>query len=69
MTKSLLIVQSAISHMQTELVRTRNLLTQTAQSVKEIAQKAGFEDEHYFCRLFKMKTGLAPGQWRAPLNT
>ena len=46
------------------LVRARNLLTQTAQSVKKIAQQAGFEDEHYFCRFFKMKTGLTPGQWR-----
>jgi AraC-like DNA-binding protein len=104
--QSLLIVQSAISKMQTELergmdaqalarelnvsyssfrhtfqqhtgssphqyllelrlVRARNLLTQTAQSVKEIAQQAGFEDEHYFCRFFKMKMGLTPGQWRA----
>lgn len=36
----------------------------TAQSVKEIAQQTGFDDEHYFCRFFKLKTGLTPGQWR-----
>jgi two-component system response regulator YesN len=47
------------------LVRARNLLTQTPQSVKEIAQHVGFDDEHYFCRFFKMKTGVTPGQWRA----
>lgn len=46
------------------LVRARNLLTQTELSVKEIAQRAGFEDEHYFCRYFKMKAGMPPGQWR-----
>lgn len=50
--------------LELRLVRARNLLTQTTQSVKEIAQHAGFEDEHYFCRYFKMKTGLTPGQWR-----
>jgi len=33
--------------------------------VKEIAQQTGFEDEHYFCRFFKMKTGLTPGKWRS----
>lgn len=50
--------------LELRLVRARNLLTQTTQSVKEIAQQAGFEDEHYFCRFFKLKTGFTPGQWR-----
>jgi AraC-like DNA-binding protein len=50
--------------LELRLVRARNLLTQTAQSVKEIARLAGFDDEHYFCRFFKMNTGLTPGQWR-----
>jgi AraC-like DNA-binding protein len=47
------------------LVRARNLLTETTLSVKAIAQQAGFDDEHYFCRFFKTKTGLTPGQWRS----
>jgi AraC-like DNA-binding protein len=51
--------------LELRLVRARQLLTQTAQSVKEIAKRAGFDDEHYFCRFFKMKTGLTPGQWRS----
>ena len=51
--------------LELRLVRARNLLTQTAQSVKEIAQQAGFDDEHYFCRFFKMKMGMTPGQWRS----
>jgi AraC-like DNA-binding protein len=50
--------------LELRMVRARNLLTQTAQSIKEIAQQTGFDDEHYFCRFFKMKTGLTPGQWR-----
>jgi AraC-like DNA-binding protein len=51
--------------LELRLMRARNLLTQTAQSVKEIAQQAGFDDEHYFCRFFKTKTGFTPGQWRS----
>ena len=51
--------------LELRLVRARNLLTQTAQSVKEIAQRTGFGDEHYFCRFFKLKLGLTPGQWRS----
>jgi AraC-like DNA-binding protein len=51
--------------LELRLVRARYLLTQTTQSVKEIAKLAGFDDGHYFCRFFKMKTGLTPGQWRS----
>jgi AraC-like DNA-binding protein len=51
--------------LELRLVRARNLLTQTTQSVKEISQQAGFDDEHYFCRFFKKKTGLTPGQCRS----
>jgi AraC-like DNA-binding protein len=54
--------------LELRLVRARNLLTQTTLSVKEIAQQAGFDDEHYFCRFFKMKTGSTPGQWRLALK-
>jgi AraC-like DNA-binding protein len=50
--------------LELRLARARNLLTQTTHSIKEIAQQAGFDDEHYFCRFFKMKTGSTPGQWR-----
>jgi AraC-like DNA-binding protein len=51
--------------LELRLVHSRNLLTQTVQSVKEIAQRVGFDDEHYYCRYFKMKTGMTPGQWRS----
>ena len=51
--------------LELRLVRARNLLKQTALSVKEIAQQTGFKDEHYFCRYFKMKAGMTPGQWRS----
>jgi AraC-like DNA-binding protein len=51
--------------LELRLVRARHLLTQTTQTVKEIAKHTGFDDEHYFCRFFKTKTGLTPGQWRS----
>lgn len=54
--------------LELRLARARNLLEETSLSVKEIAQHAGFEDEHYFCRFFKQKTGLTPGQWRSRLR-
>lgn len=53
--------------LELRVVRARQLLTQTTQSVKEIAKQSGFDDEHYFCRFFKMKTGLTPGQCRSRL--
>jgi AraC-like DNA-binding protein len=33
-------------------------------SVKEAAYKMGFEDQYYFSRLFKNKTGLSPSAWK-----
>lgn len=51
--------------LELRLVRSRYLLSQTTLTVKQIAQDIGFEDEHYFCRLFRKKTGLTPSQWRA----
>jgi AraC-like DNA-binding protein len=49
---------------QIRLGRARTLLSETTLTVKEVAYRCGFESEHYFSRLFKRKTGLAPGEWR-----
>lgn len=51
--------------LELRLVRARNLLAETDLSVKEIAMQTGFEDEHYFSRLFRQKLNLTPGQWRS----
>ena len=51
--------------LELRLVRARNLLAETDLSVKEIALQTGFEDEHYFSRLFRQKLNLTPGQWRS----
>ena len=31
----------------------------------EVAQRAGMEDQSYFSRFFKKKTGLTPSQFRS----
>jgi AraC-like DNA-binding protein len=50
--------------LQLRLGRARALLSETPAPVKEVAFRSGFESEQYFCRLFKSKTGMAPGEWR-----
>jgi AraC-like DNA-binding protein len=50
--------------LELRLARARNLLMHTTQNIYKVAQQVGFEDEGYFSRFFKMKTGLPPGQWR-----
>jgi AraC-like DNA-binding protein len=37
-------------------------------SVKEAAWRMGFEDQYYFSRLFKNKTGIAPSDWKKYSN-
>jgi len=54
--------------LQIKLGRARTLLSDTALTVKEVAFRCGFENEHYFNRLFKRKTGRAPGEWRRSLS-
>jgi AraC-like DNA-binding protein len=51
--------------MEFRIVCARNLLTGTDLSIKEIAMQTGFEDEHYFSRLFRQKLNLTPSQWRS----
>ena len=50
--------------LELRLVRARKLLAETKLAVKEIAMQTGFEDEHYFSRLFRRKLNLTPGQFR-----
>ena len=50
--------------LELRLVRARTLLDETALPVKVIAMQTGFNDEHYFSRLFRRKLKLTPSQWR-----
>lgn len=43
--------------------RAKEILAGGENSVKEIAWQVGFDDQFYFSRLFKKKTGYSPSQW------
>jgi len=49
---------------QVKLAEARTLLATTAQSVAEIARLLGYDDPHYFFRLFKAKCGCTPLAFR-----
>jgi len=50
--------------LQLKVARARRLLTEPNMTIQQAATLSGFESEQYFCRLFKKKTGITPGQWR-----
>ena len=39
-------------------------LLEEGLTVKEVAYRMGFDDQYYFSRLFKNKTGFSPLEWR-----
>lgn len=43
--------------------KAKELLETGDMSIKELSFKLGFEDQYYFSRLFKKKTGVPPSQW------
>ncbi|WP_240539194.1 AraC family transcriptional regulator [Bifidobacterium sp. SO1] len=45
--------------------RARELLSSTTSPVADIAREVGYADPKYFMRVFKRRTGLTPGQYRA----
>jgi AraC-like DNA-binding protein len=44
--------------------KAEDLLEEDNVTVKEVAFQLGFEDQYYFSRLFKNKTGVAPSDWK-----
>jgi len=42
----------------------RRLILETDRRIRQIATDCGFENEYYFSRLFKNKTGLSPESYR-----
>ena len=47
-----------------KIEKSKELLLNTEKNQQEIAFELGFESDYYFNRLFKRKTGLAPGKFR-----
>lgn len=52
-------------HLLLKIEKSKELLLNSTKSQKEIAFELGFESDVYFNRLFKQKTGLAPGKFRS----
>lgn len=57
--------QSAKSHLQKHIIsKAKNLLLSTNNSISEVAYILGFEYPQHFSKLFKLKTGLSPREYR-----
>ena len=48
--------------------RAKRLLSETRQSIIDIAATVGIEDQSYFSRLFKKETGLTPSAFRKKMQ-
>ena len=57
------------SHLQLRVNKAMVLLSGSDTTIKEIGSQTGFEDAHYFSRIFKRKTGYAPEDWRHRFRT
>ena len=51
-------------YIQLKIQRACHILETGDISVKEAALSLGFEDQCYFSRLFKQKTGIPPSEWK-----
>lgn len=51
--------------LQLRIHRAKELLADPDLSIKEISSMMNFENQYYFSRLFKRKTGFSPSQWIA----
>lgn len=57
--------QSVIEYLtQTRLEVGMDLLMRTDRKIGEIAERCGYPDQNYFCRLFRKRYGKAPGEVR-----
>lgn len=50
--------------LQKQVEHSKTLLLNTSKTIKEIAFEMNFQDQYYFSRIFKNKTGLPPSKYR-----
>lgn len=55
--------------MEVRLAKAADLLAQTGLSVGEIASRTGFNQQSYFGKRFKEKTGMTPLEYRKRTGT
>ena len=58
-----------LTNLRVEEAKRRLKLYGKTESVREIAEKAGFTDPYYFSRKFKQKTGMSPREFLNSLNS
>jgi two-component system, response regulator YesN len=46
------------------VAKSRELLRDTNDSIKEICYKIGYSDPNYYCKIFKRVTGMTPTEYR-----
>jgi AraC-like DNA-binding protein len=51
--------------LQIKINKAKTLLREQRYTVKEVAHMLAFENQYYFSRLFKRKTGIAPSMWQS----
>jgi AraC-like DNA-binding protein len=49
--------------LQMRIHRAEELLKTPDVRVKEVAARLNFDNQYYFARFFKKKTGLTPSEW------
>jgi len=47
--------------------RAKELLRTTDANIFEISNSVGYDDQFYFCRIFKKNVGVAPSEYRKTL--
>lgn len=55
--------RTMLQHLRME--HAKNLLLETSLSIKEIAARVGYPQQHDFNRMFNRYAGIAPSKWRA----
>ena len=51
-------------HISVRINEAKRLLDTTSLSIGEVAHALGFDDAHYFSRMFSSKAGVSPRDWR-----
>ena len=50
--------------MQKRIERSKELLATTDAGIFEISNSVGYDDQFYFCRIFKKSVGITPSEYR-----